>query len=127
MATAVAVKDAAFRDRIASKGFLDRLNHQVGFHVFGYALCQYYATLYVFDLAKVIKSFSGSDVTDVTRENFKRGTDIQVSGEVEISVAARFPAVCQASLPPSDVDTSKPLDVHVFTDLIKTAGESFLS
>lgn len=61
----ITVEDAAFGDVIPANRLLDRLNNQIGFHVFGHTLCQDYTTHYVFDLAQIIKSFSRPDVTDI--------------------------------------------------------------
>ena len=65
LATPVTVEDAALGDLIPPDRFLDRLNNQIGSHVFGYALCQDYTAHYVFNLAQIIKSFSRPDVTDI--------------------------------------------------------------
>ncbi|MPM23015.1 hypothetical protein SDC9_69477 [bioreactor metagenome] len=108
LAAAVTVKDDIGGQMPANLSGFQRLQDKFLFHILCLAGSQNGIAENVADLAKVVKTFAGSDIADITGQNLKRSGYLEPLRQVFVFVAARFAAVCQRTLPTPAMAGSQP-------------------
>jgi hypothetical protein len=103
LAATLAVEDHARRQTPAILSGSQRFQDKLLFHVLRLTGSQNGIAVDVADLAKVVKAFAGSDITDVAGQNLKRPFYFKPLRQVLIPGSARFSAVCQRPLSATQV------------------------